>query len=85
MKRSNKMRFAGLKNRAFVCSFVIIMSCLSILFCGCTSYEQPGESAAEGRIRHKRVLRVNQQEMMEDINKFLLLDEPSSLTDKRIP
>jgi hypothetical protein len=51
---------------------------------GC-SFEQPGETAAEGSRRHKRVLRVNQSEMMSDIDTVLLLDQPSKLTEKRVP
>ncbi len=88
MKRPKKMRFARSRKRISVSSiFVLVMVVfmLAVLLCGCTSYEQPGETAAEGQIRHKRVLRINQQEMMEDINRFFLLDKPSSLTDKRIP
>jgi hypothetical protein len=52
---------------------------------GCGSFSQPGETAAEGRRRHDRVARINKQELMMDIDKFLLLDKPSKLTDKRIP
>ncbi len=88
MKRPKKMIFARSRKKISISSifgFVIVVSALAILLCGCTSYTQPGETAAEGRIRHKRVLRINQQEMMEDINRFFLLDKPSSLTDKRIP
>jgi hypothetical protein len=44
-----------------------------------------GETAAEGRRRHKRVLRIDNQELMADIDKFLLLDKPSKLTELRIP
>ncbi len=51
---------------------------------GC-SISQPGETAAEGHRRHQRVVRINQQEMMADIDTVLMLDEPSRLTDKRIP
>jgi hypothetical protein len=64
---------------------------LAVIFCvlvflplGCSS-EQPGETTAEGSRRHKRVLRINQSELMSDIDKALLLDQPSKLTDKRIP
>ena len=46
---------------------------------------QPGETTAEGGRRHERVLRLNQQEMMADIDRILLLDRPSELTDLRIP
>jgi hypothetical protein len=55
------------------------------LLCGCSYSEQPGETVAEGRRRHQRVLRINRQEMMADIDRAFLLDQPSKLTDKRIP
>ena len=45
----------------------------------------PPETTAEGHRRHKRTARINQQELVEDIDKALLLDKPSKLTDKRIP
>jgi hypothetical protein len=53
--------------------------------CGCKSYEQMGETAAEGRRRHLRNQRINQQQLMADLDRFMLLDKPSKLTDKRIP
>ena len=52
---------------------------------GCGSWKQLGETAAESRRRHERVLRINRQNMMDDIDKVMLLDQPSRLTDKRIP
>jgi hypothetical protein len=58
---------------------------LVFLPCGCQSYEQPGETAAEGRRRHLRNERINRQQMMADIDKVMLFDRPSRLTDKRIP
>jgi len=63
----------------------IILCVLVLLPLGCGSWAQPGETAVEARRRHKRVLSINCQEMMADIDKVLLLDEPSKLTDKRIP
>jgi hypothetical protein len=71
----------------FVCKVMlgIILCALVLLPCGCAFFEQPGETAAEGHRRHLRNLRINQQEMMEDIDKVLLMDRPSRLTDKRIP
>ncbi|MHC4557666.1 MAG: hypothetical protein ACYTFW_12005 [Planctomycetota bacterium] len=71
----------------FVCKVVLtfILWVLIFLPCGCKSYEQPGETAAEGRRRHLRNERINQKEMMADIDTALLLDRPSKLTDKRIP
>ena len=63
---------------------VILLSIIMLLPYGCSS-KQMGETVAEGHRRHRRNLRLNQQEMMEDIDMFLLLDEPSRLTDNRIP
>jgi hypothetical protein len=63
----------------------IILWALVFLPLGCVSWDQSGETTAEGHRRHKRVLRINLQEMMADIDKVLLLDKPSKLTEKRIP
>ena len=62
----------------------IILWALVFVAFGCGSW-QSGETVAEGRRRHKRVLSINRQEMMADIDKVMLLDKPSKLTDKRIP
>lgn len=69
-----------------VCKVILPVILLVLVFLpfGCRS-SQPGETAAEGNRRHKRVSRINQQEMMTDIDAVLLLDEPSRLSDKRIP
>lgn len=66
-------------------ALTVILGVLISLAGGCSSYEQPGETAAEGRRRHERVARINRQEMMADIDTFLLLDRPSRLTGRRIP
>ena len=70
-----------------VCKVILAVALLVLVFLplGCSSVNQPGETAAEGRRRHDRIARINQQEMMADIDKTLLLDKPSKLTDKRIP
>jgi len=49
------------------------------------AYAQLGETEAEGRRRHLRNQRINQQELLRDIDTILLLDRPSRLTDKRVP
>jgi hypothetical protein len=49
------------------------------------TYAQLGETEAEGRRRHLRNARINRQELMADLDTLLLLDEPSRLTDRRIP
>ena len=70
-----------------VCKVILPVILLFLVFVplGCSSTSQPGETAAEGHRRHQRMVRINQQEMMADIDAVLMLDEPSRLTDKRIP
>ena len=70
----------------FICKVILLVFLCAFVFLpfGC-SYQQPGETLAEGQRRHKRNLRINQQEMMADIDRVLLLDRPSRLSDKRIP
>jgi hypothetical protein len=63
----------------------VIVFVFVLLPCGCTSYEQMGETAAEGRRRHIRNSRINRQQLMADLDRFWLIDKPSKLTDKRIP
>ena len=69
--------------------FKVILTVIVFVFvllpCGFSSYEQMGETAAEGRRRHIRNSRLNQQQLMADLDRFWLLDKPSKLTDKRIP
>jgi len=69
-----------------ICSIILSIVLYAVVFlpCGCR-FNQPGETTAEGHRRHKRIIRVNQQEMMADIDRVFLLDEPSKLTDKRVP
>ena len=64
---------------------IVIVSSLVFLTLGGCTVSQPGETAADGHRKHLRTLRINQQEMMADIDKVLLLDKPSKLTEKRIP
>ena len=54
-----------------VCKVVLVAAFLVLVFMplGCSSFSQPGETAAEGSRRHDRVARINQQEMMADIDK----------------
>lgn len=70
-----------------VCKLILVATVLVFVFMplGCNSLSQPGETAAEGNRRHNRISRLNQQGMMADIDAALMLDEPSRLTDKRIP
>ncbi len=69
--------------------FKVVLTVIVLVFiflpCGCKSYEQMGETAAEGRRRHLRNQRIRQQQLMADLDSFMLIDKPSKLTDKRIP
>ena len=69
-----------------VCKVILPVILLIFVFMplGCST-SQSGETAAEGHRRHQRVARINQQQMMADIDAVLMLDEPSRLTYKRIP
>lgn len=62
----------------------VVLGIMVILPYGCSS-AQLGETAAEGNRRHRRLVRIQQSEIMADIDMVLMLDEPSRLTDKRIP
>ena len=70
-----------------ICTVILVVALLVLVFMpfGCSSFSQPGETAAEGHRRHQRVGRIHQQELMADVDTVLLIDEPSRLTDKRIP
>ncbi|MBA7606177.1 hypothetical protein ES703_13318 [subsurface metagenome] len=70
-----------------VCKVILSVILWALVFVpfGCGGSWQAGETAAESQRRHERVLRINRQAMMADIDKVLLLDKPSKLTDKRIP
>lgn len=70
----------------FVCKVILaVVLCALLVSAGGCASDQLGETTAEGSRRHQRNLRINNQEMMADIDRLLLLDEPSRLTDKRIP
>ncbi len=78
---SGKQEVRGLSMRTLALAFVL--GVMVLWSCGCASY--PGETAAEANRRHKRVVRVNSQEMLADVDTVLMLDRPSHLTDKRLP
>lgn len=60
----------------------IILFALIFWLNGCS---QPGETTDEGSRRHNRNISINQQELNQDIDRALLLDKPSKLSDKRVP
>jgi hypothetical protein len=67
--------------RKYILGFLLFVFALWLI--GCSS--QLGETRAEVIRRHNRTIQINGQELMDDIDKTLLLDQPSKLTDKRIP
>jgi hypothetical protein len=71
---------------SFLCKTLLaaLFCALIFILTGC-SVNQMGETSLEGDVRHQRALRVNNEQMMADIDKFLLLDEPSKLSERRIP
>jgi hypothetical protein len=72
-------------NKITVMLLVVMLLSLVVLSTGCGFFNQPGKTPAEVNRDHARMLRINQQEMMADIDKVLLVDKPSKLTDKRLP
>jgi len=70
--------------RLCVFTFALGLCLGALLLTGCST-RQPGETAAEVHRRHERAMRLNTQMMMSDIDRFLLLEQPSMLTNRRIP
>jgi hypothetical protein len=73
-----------MKNVSLLAILAIILCAMIILLAGCGYFAQPGETVAEGHRRHLRNLSIDQQNLMADIDRVLLTDKPSSLTDKNI-
>lgn len=67
--------------RFFILAVAMCIS--SLLLSGC--WQHPGETADEVNRRRERTVRLNHQMLRSDIERALLLDQPSTLTDKRIP
>jgi hypothetical protein len=74
-----------MRNRITVSLLVVLLLSLVVLSTGCGLFNEPGKTPAQVNRDHIRTLRINQQEMMADIDRTLDLDRPSRLTDKRLP
>jgi hypothetical protein len=74
-----------MRNKVAVILLVVMLLSLVVLSTGCGFFNQPGKTAAEVNRDHVRTLRVNQQELISDVDKTLLLDKPSKLTERRLP
>ncbi|MHC4659701.1 MAG: hypothetical protein ACYS83_11095 [Planctomycetota bacterium] len=73
-----------MKNVSVLTILGVLLCALALWLGGCGYSAQPGETEAEGHRRHLRNLSVNQQNLMYDIDRALLFDEPSKLSDRRI-
>jgi len=80
----NSIAGAGFAARCSKWVLAFVLCLLTVAMFGCTCYDQPGETLAEGRRRHIRTNRIRSQQLMQDLDAALLLDRPSKLTDKKI-
>ncbi len=74
-----------MKNRIVVGLLGVVLLTLATMSTGCGLFDQQGKTADEVNRDHLRMLRINQQEMMRDIDRTLDLDQPSKLTEKQLP
>jgi hypothetical protein len=71
-----------MKNRIVVGLLGVALLTLAAMSTGCA---HQGKTADEVNRDHMRMLRVNNQQMWSDIDRTLLLDKPSRLTEKKLP
>ncbi len=69
--------------RFMVLAGMVVVAMLFTL--GGCSFDQKGETVAEGHRRHIRNVRLNRQAMIEDIDMVFLADHPSKLSERMAP
>ncbi|MGA2678348.1 MAG: hypothetical protein ABSF37_03485 [Sedimentisphaerales bacterium] len=74
-----------MKNRIVVSLLGVVLLTLATMSTGCGLFYQQGKTADEVNRDHIRMLRINQQELMSDIDRTMLWDKPSTLTEKQLP
>mgnify|MGYP001566830425 CR=1 FL=1 len=74
-----------MKNKITVSLLVVVLLALVVMSTGCGLFNHPGKTAAEVNRDHVRMLKINQQELMADVDKSMLWDKPSTLTEKHLP
>lgn len=76
-----------MQSKIVVVSLLIVLSVLVIMLSGCCCgfHEHPGKTAAEVHREHVNTLKINQQQLMRDIDRALLFDRPSRLTERQMP
>jgi hypothetical protein len=74
-----------MKNVSVLALLCVLLCALALWLGGCNEpFAQPGETTAEGHRRHLRNLSINQQYLMHDIDRVIMFEEPSKLTDRRV-
>jgi hypothetical protein len=68
-----------------VAAVSLVLSAAAVLAAGCGLFSHPGETASDVHNRHIRHFRVNQKQMMADVDEVLLIDEPTGLHELRLP
>ena len=64
----------------------ILLLAVIVFSTGCAGFwDQPGMTAQEVHREHLRILRVNNQQMLRDIDRLLGFDQPSRLTEMKLP
>ena len=61
---------------------IVLLLVIVLVSLGCS---QPGKTAQEVNRDHYRILRINNQQMMRDLDRWLGFDKPSMLTERKIP
>jgi hypothetical protein len=74
-----------MRNNFAIIALAGLLLTIALLVTGCGLFYHPGKTAAEVNREHLRMLQINQQEMMRDIDRTFDLDQPSKLTDKKMP
>jgi hypothetical protein len=74
-----------MKNKFALSLLVILLLSATLLLSGCGLFYHPGKTAAEVNREHIQMLRINQQELMRDIDRTGHFDQPSRLSEMRMP
>lgn len=73
-----------MKNVSVLTILGVLLCALALWLGGCGYFAQPGETLAEGHRRHLRNLSINQLNLIREVDRALLSDQPSKLTSRRI-
>lgn len=80
------IRKRTMRNHFNARAIVVLLFSLSLFVTGCGQFwAQPGKTAQEGTEDQVRTLKVNNREMMQDLNHALLIDKPSKLNQMTMP